>query len=211
MNKKITFVLLALTVILNSFSSFAGQWRYDGNWYYLDDNGYALKNQWVGNYYVGADGVMLTNSWTPDGYYVGADGAWTGKSANNNAQATTQNDSISYMTSSGYYWGLTNKNEWINGNYKNPYIQNVTINGDVLTINGTLNYKSDTNSHAYEVSLQEGVYNFQLYSGTEYGESEDIFKPMSKTTFETLVSSGSGPALFVIVKNGVVTKVYFTA
>ncbi len=212
MKKRITSILLALTLTISSFSSFAGQWmNSNGNWYYLDDNGNYLKSQWVGNYYLGADGVMMTNSWTPDGYYVGADGAWTGQSANNNTQATTQNSSISYMTSSGYYWGLTNKNEWINGNYKNPYIQNVTINGDVLTIYGGLNYKSDTDSRAYEVNMQDGIYHFQLYSGTEYGESEDIFKPMSKASFEALVAQGCGPALYVIVENGVVSSVYYTA
>ena len=69
MKKRLTSIFLAVAMTLNAFSSFAGQWIKNGNWYYLDDNG-----------------VMMTNSWTPDGYYVGADGAWTGQSANNNSQ-----------------------------------------------------------------------------------------------------------------------------
>ncbi len=211
MKKRILSVLLAVTITISSFSSFAGQWKYDGNWYYLDDNGNYLKNQWVGNYYLGADGVMMTNSWTPDGYYVGTDGAWTGQSTNNISQATTQNDSISYMTSSGYYWGLTNKNEWINGNYNNPYIQNVKVNGNTLTINGTLAFRSTTESNAYEIRLEDGEYNFQLYSGTEYGESEDIWKPINKATFERQVAIGCGPALMFTVENGVVTEIGYTA
>ena len=69
MKKRLTSIFLAVAMTLNAFSSFAGQWIKNGNWYYLDDNG-----------------VMMTNSWTPDGYYVGADGSWTGQSANNNFQ-----------------------------------------------------------------------------------------------------------------------------
>ena len=91
MRKRITSILLAVTMTISSFSSIAGQWINIGNWYYLDDNGNYLKNQWVGNYYLGSDGVMMTNSWTPDGYYVGADGAWTGQSANNNNSQNSQN------------------------------------------------------------------------------------------------------------------------
>ena len=96
MKKRITTILVALTMTLNTFSSFAGQWINNGNWYYLDDNGDYLKNQWVGNYYLGADGVMMTNSWTPDGYYVGADGSWTGQSTNE--ENYQNNQSVSGIT-----------------------------------------------------------------------------------------------------------------
>lgn len=55
----------------------ASNWiNYNGQWYYLNENGYMAANAWIGNYYVGADGAMLTNTITPDGYQVGADGAW---------------------------------------------------------------------------------------------------------------------------------------
>ena len=91
MIKRKMLLFIATTMILNTFSSFAGQWINNGYWYYLDDNGNYLKNQWVGNYYLGADGVMMTNSWTPDGYYVGADGAWTGQSGTNNNSQNGQN------------------------------------------------------------------------------------------------------------------------
>ena len=73
MKKRLTSIFLAVAMTLNAFSSFAGQWINNGNWYYLDDNG-----------------VMMTNSWTPDGYYVGADGAWTGQSTNDNNSQNSQ-------------------------------------------------------------------------------------------------------------------------
>ena len=45
----------------------------DGSWYYFNENGYMLSNQWFGNYYLGSTGAMLTNT-VVDGYQVGADG-----------------------------------------------------------------------------------------------------------------------------------------
>lgn len=88
----------AAVSLLNSITVFAGHWTSDnigqryqndegnyitsewinqnGQWYYLNENGYMVVNAWLGNYYVGADGAMLTNTTTPDGYQVGADGAW---------------------------------------------------------------------------------------------------------------------------------------
>ena len=47
------------------------------SWYYLDSQGNAARNAWVGNYWLGADGEMATNSWVDnDRYYVGANGVW---------------------------------------------------------------------------------------------------------------------------------------
>lgn len=46
----------------------------DAQWYYFDSSGYAVKNQWVGNYYLGKDSVMLVNTTTPDGYKVDKNG-----------------------------------------------------------------------------------------------------------------------------------------
>ena len=45
----------------------------DGSWYYFNESGYILSNQWFGNYYLGSTGAMLTNT-VVDGYQVGADG-----------------------------------------------------------------------------------------------------------------------------------------
>lgn len=91
-------VISAAISLLSSITIFAGQWtadnighryqnddgnyiasnwiNYNGQWYYLNENGYMAANTWIGNYYVGADGAMLTNTITPDGYQVGADGTW---------------------------------------------------------------------------------------------------------------------------------------
>ncbi len=50
--------------------------KIDDKWYYFNDKGYLLTNQWVGDYYVGSDGVMLTSTATPDNYIVDAEGRW---------------------------------------------------------------------------------------------------------------------------------------
>ncbi len=98
MRKVLTGLGLAFvsTVVLG-VTAYAGEWlNVSGNWYYRDDFGNNVTNQWIGNYYLGSDGVMLTNTWTPDGYYVGADGAWTGESsATDNQNTLTQDETIS--------------------------------------------------------------------------------------------------------------------
>lgn len=48
----------------------------DDQWYYFNDKGYILTNQWIGDYYVGEDGAMLTDSTTPDNYVVDSKGKW---------------------------------------------------------------------------------------------------------------------------------------
>ena len=52
-------------------------WEMIGDkWYYFDNKGHMLLNQWVGDYYVGKDGDMLKSTVTPDNYVVGSDGKW---------------------------------------------------------------------------------------------------------------------------------------
>lgn len=67
----------------------------NGNWYYVDEEGYMAANAWINGYYVDNNGVMKTgwaqigSDWfyfysdgtkavntTVDGYYLGADGKW---------------------------------------------------------------------------------------------------------------------------------------
>ena len=47
----------------------------NGSWYYFDNAGWMLSNQWIGNYYVGGSGAMLTDTWIGN-YYVDASGKW---------------------------------------------------------------------------------------------------------------------------------------
>lgn len=54
----------------------------DGNWRYIQKNGYYAANTWITDngksYYFNLACNMVTDTTTPDGYYVGADGAWDG-------------------------------------------------------------------------------------------------------------------------------------
>ncbi|MBQ7535187.1 MAG: hypothetical protein IJT43_06150 [Stomatobaculum sp.] len=113
--KKITFLLSAAfsmivlfsgTVFAYGWQSSGGRWWYGTNfdnskyyssgwqlidraWYYFDDDGWMVQDQWVGNYYLGSSGAMLTNAWTPDGYWVGSDGKWiAGRTPEKNAAWT---------------------------------------------------------------------------------------------------------------------------
>ena len=58
------------------------QWeQIDGKWYFFDENGWMMENEWVQNkYYVGDDGVMMINRQTTDGFLVDSNGIYIPKS-----------------------------------------------------------------------------------------------------------------------------------
>lgn len=63
-------------VLLNNGKLAQNEWiEYYGVWYYADNNGHVVKNQWVGDHYLNNEGVMVTNDWIGN-YHVGADGKW---------------------------------------------------------------------------------------------------------------------------------------
>ncbi|WP_031554934.1 tetratricopeptide repeat protein [Oribacterium sp. FC2011] len=171
----------------------------DGKRYFFDDNGAMLKNQWIDNtFYVGADGAMLVDTVTPDGQKVGKDG-----------KKYFQTNTISLITSPGEYVGSI-----FHGSYDMPeytsYIFDQEINGDILTLKGIMSYYPSTDS-VDPIVLQEGDYNFQLYSGTEYGYVDDFWDPMSRAEFEQMVARNAGICIGVFVENGVVTRVQYSA
>ena len=47
-----------------------------GEWYYFNQDGKMLSNQWVGNFYLGPDGNALKSTTTPDGYQLSQYGSW---------------------------------------------------------------------------------------------------------------------------------------
>lgn len=49
--------------------------KINGQWYYFDNAGWMVANQWVGDYYVTASGAMATNTWIGN-YYVDGSGKW---------------------------------------------------------------------------------------------------------------------------------------
>ena len=86
----------------DNYKWYASEWQYIGDqWYYFNENGYALQNQWFlyknkwywftdkcqmwnnewlminGRwYYFYSDGSLAVNTITPDGYWVDETGAW---------------------------------------------------------------------------------------------------------------------------------------
>lgn len=98
--KSLRLVAFGALNVFMSLNSFANQWvQFGQNWVYYQDDGTFAKNQWVGNYYLGADGIMLTNSITPDGGYVGADGSKQSRDAwkENQKVSAQYADIISYI------------------------------------------------------------------------------------------------------------------
>ncbi|WP_051671520.1 hypothetical protein [Oribacterium sp. P6A1] len=194
-------VVTALITALFSLTAFAG-WEYEyGDWYYYDDySGYYLANQWVGNYYLGSDGAMLINSWTPDGYYVGSDGEWTGQSIYNTGNYYSYGNS--FETSSGRYFGITYADT-----YTNSYVASVSIDGDILTVVGSLEYTYDPDGWGSSTTMAYDTYQFQLYSGTQYMIIDEEVHYVTKSQFMNMY----GPVLSIVVSNGVVTEVYYSA
>jgi len=117
-------------------------------WVYCTDSGAVAKNQWVGNYYVGADGVMLTDDWTPDGYEVGPDGAKTGKY---NPAATAVPLPGNYMWTDGIDTKVFTLSS-IQGN-------TMVFDGKVLTRKGTANaYGNGNADFAYSVAPEDSTH-----------------------------------------------------
>lgn len=98
--KSLLLVAFGALNVFMSLNSFANQWvQFGQNWAYYQDDGTFAKNQWVGNYYLGADGIMLTNAITPDGAYVGTDGSKQSWDARKENQKVSDQyaDIISYI------------------------------------------------------------------------------------------------------------------
>ena len=98
--KSLLLVVFGALSVFMSLNSYANQWvQFGQNWAYYQDDGTFAKNQWVGNYYLGADGIMLTNAITPDGFYVGADGSKQSGDARKENQKVSEQyaDIISYI------------------------------------------------------------------------------------------------------------------
>lgn len=98
--KSLLLVAFGALNVFMSLNSFANQWvQFGQNWAYYQDDGTFAKNQWVGNYYLGANGIMLTNSITPDGAYVGTDGSKQSENVRKENQKVSAQytDIISYI------------------------------------------------------------------------------------------------------------------
>ncbi|WP_049962555.1 tetratricopeptide repeat protein [Oribacterium sp. FC2011] len=170
----------------------------NGKRYYFNDSGAMLKNQWIDNaFYVGADGAMLVDTVTPDGQKVGKDG-----------KKYSQTEIISFMTSPGVYEATIVRDGYIGSDKALIYDQEK--NGDIFTLKGSMYYSIDGRSVS-AVLMQDGVFNFQLYSETEYSYRNDDEHRclMSKADFEQWVARNAGTHINVYVENGVVSSIHY--
>ena len=88
------------------------------SWYYLDAQGRAVRNAWIGNYWLGSDGKMAVSSWVDNGrYYVGANGVWD-KNAKKEEKSVEKKQGWVKENSTWYYYenGALARNKWA-GNY----------------------------------------------------------------------------------------------
>lgn len=108
------FLFSSILSMAVSFTSFAGSWKQDNvgwwylnddstypkstwqkidqQWYYFDESGYIVTEQWVGDYYLNSNGTLATNQWIGN-YYVDANGKWSRIALN--TDASTQNNEAS--------------------------------------------------------------------------------------------------------------------
>ena len=89
------------------------------SWYYLDAQGRAVRNAWIGNYWLGSDGRMATSSWVDGGrYYVGANGVWDKNAKKETPKPEVKKQGWVKSGSDWYYYenGTVVKNKWA-GNY----------------------------------------------------------------------------------------------
>ena len=89
------------------------------SWYYLDAQGRAVRNAWIGNYWLGSDGRMAVSSWVDNGrYYVGANGVWDKNAKKETPKPEVKKQGWVKSGSDWYYYenGTVVKNKWA-GNY----------------------------------------------------------------------------------------------
>ena len=89
------------------------------SWYYLDAQGRAVRNAWIGNYWLGSDGRMVVSSWVDNGrYYVGANGVWDKNAKKETPKPEVKKQGWVKSGSDWYYYenGTVVKNKWA-GNY----------------------------------------------------------------------------------------------
>ena len=85
------------------------------SWYYLDAQGRAVRNAWIGNYWLGSDGKMAVSSWVDNGrYYVGANGVWDKNAKKETPKPEVKKQGWVKSGSDWYYYenGTVVKNKW---------------------------------------------------------------------------------------------------
>ena len=85
------------------------------SWYYLDAQGRAVRNAWIGNYWLGSDGKMAVSSWVDNGrYYVGANGLWDKNAKKETPKPEVKKQGWVKSGSDWYYYenGTVVKNKW---------------------------------------------------------------------------------------------------
>ena len=92
------------------------------SWYYLDAQGRAVRNAWIGNYWLGSDGHMVVSSWVDNGrYYVGANGLWDKNAKKETPKpAVTKKQGWKKEDNAWVYYeqdGTLARNKWIGNTY----------------------------------------------------------------------------------------------
>ena len=150
--------------------------KINGQWYYFDNAGWMVANQWVGDYYVTASGAMATNTWIGN-YYVDGSGKWVPDAQKNQHE---------------HSW-VEKKHEevghWENKLIKNPWDETVHHeaeghyeNGDLIspeeghyeTIHHEAEYKTVHHEAEYKTVHHEAEYK-TVHHEAEYKHHEAIY------------------------------------
>ena len=190
----------------------------NGSWYYFDNAGWMLSNQWIGNYYVGGSGAMLTDTWIGN-YYVDGSGKWVPGKTKATAQWIQSGNRCWYRHADGGYtrngWELINgswyyfdnagwmlANQWI-GNYyvggsgamlTDTWIGNYYVDGSGKWVPDA---KKDQHTHKWVAETTminhpaEGHMEKVLVSPEE-GHTETVIMSPEETHYETVHHPAEG-------------------
>lgn len=134
-----------------------------------------------------------------------------------NEEQTQENNDIKYEERDGLYFSTlaASKNGERDEEFNSPYLANLKIEGDTLTVEGTIDYLVNPEDFESAEKYENASYNFKLSDDVTLQAVGGLAEPeyFSKEEFVEYYQKvkDSGLALKIEVKDGVVTTVSFAS
>lgn len=134
-----------------------------------------------------------------------------------NEEQSQENNDIKYEERDGLYFSslASSKNGERDEEFNSPYLANLKIEGDTLTVDGTIDYLVNPEDFESAEKYENASYNFKLSDDVTLQAVGGLAEPeyFSKEEFVEYYQKvkDSGLALKIEVKDGVVTTVSFAS
>lgn len=134
-----------------------------------------------------------------------------------NEEQSQENNDIKYEERDGLYFSTlaSSKNGERDEEFNSPYLANLKIEGDTLTVEGTIDYLVNPDDFESAEKYENAAYNFKLSDNVTLQAVGGLAEPeyFSKEEFVEYYQKvkDSGLALKIEVKDGVVTTVSFAS